>query len=153
LPKGDEEIMGQRRFWERKPVFMDGRREIRARAKRQRERGEGKAKAIIYTVIFLTAIYSAVKVVPAYVSDFQLKDKIQEQARFAVVNRFTEEQIRQNIYKVVKELEIPAKAEDIKVLADNSQVRISLNYTVPVDILFYHVELHFSPSSESKSLL
>ena len=101
----------------------------------------------------MLAIYSAVKIVPIYVSEYQLSDKMQEQARFAVVNRYTEDQIRDNILKVIQDLDIPAKRESIKVVSTNSIVRISLEYTVPVDLLFYHMDLHFSPSSENKALI
>jgi hypothetical protein len=93
-----------------------------------------------------------VKIIPSYVSDYQLSDKMQEQARFAVVNRYSEEQIRDNLFKTMQELEIPAKRDDIKVAANNSMVKISLNYTVPVDLFFYHLDLNFSPSSENKAL-
>jgi len=119
---------------------------------RRDERGEGKLKAVLYTAVIALVIYSAVKIVPAYVSNYQLSDKMQEQARFAVVNRYSEEQIRENIFKMVQELEIPAKRDDIKVVASNAVVRISLNYTVPVDLFFYHMDLSFSPSSENKAL-
>jgi hypothetical protein len=122
------------------------------RHRTHRERGAGKLKAIVYTVVFLLLIYSAFKIVPAYVSDYQLTDKMQEQARFAIVNRYTDEQIRDNVYKVIQDLEIPAKREDIKVTATQSGVKIWLDYTVPVDLFFYRTQLHFSPSSENKSL-
>jgi len=124
----------------------------RTSAHRHFERGEGKLKAVIYTTILLLAIYSAVKIVPAYVSEYQLADKMQEQARFAVVNRYTEEQIREKIFKIVQDLEIPAKREDIKVAASPAVVRISMDYIVPIDLFFYHLDLHFSPSSENKAL-
>src|SRR5690242_20988731 len=120
---------------------------------RRSERGAGRFKAILFTVIFLLAIYSAVKIVPIYVSEYELSDKMQEQARYAVVNRYTEDQIRDNIFKVIQDLDIPAKRETIKVVSNNSIVRISLEYTVPVDLLFYHMDLHFSPSSENKALI
>jgi len=68
------------------------------------------------------------------------------------VNRYSEEQIRDNLLKVMQDLDIPAKREAIKVSASNQMVKISLEYTVPVDLLFYHVDLHFSPSSENKAL-
>jgi hypothetical protein len=90
--------------------------------------------------------------VPSYVSNYELSDKMQEQARFAVVNRYTEDQIRDKIFKVVEELDIPIKRDAIKVVSTNAVVRISMEYTVPVDLLFYHLDLHFSPSSENKSL-
>jgi hypothetical protein len=133
-------------------VHLDGNRERRAVRFSRSERGEGKAKAIIYTVILLLGIYTAYKIVPPYVSNYQLSDKMQEQARYAVVNRYTEEQIRDNIFKVVQDLDIPAKREDIKVSATNQVVKISLDYTIPVDLLFYHMDLHYTPSSENKAL-
>lgn len=116
------------------------------------ERGAGKIKAIIVTAIIAFAVYAAVKIVPPYAAEYQLADKIQEQARFGVVNHYTDEQVRDNVFKVVQDLEIPAKREDIKVEASNQIVKISMNYTVPVDLLSYHLDLHFTPSSENRSL-
>ena len=116
------------------------------------QRGEGKLKAIIVTAILVIGVIVAWKVVPPYSAEYQLADKIQEIARFAVVNRQTEEQIRETVFKTIQDLEIPAKREDIKVTASTSKVTILVDYTVPVDILMYHVDLHFTPSSENKSL-
>src|SRR6266487_2447719 len=134
------------------PVDRRTARHRRAPASHCFERGEGKLKTFISLAIVLLAIYSAVKIVPAYVSDYQLSDKMQEQARFAVVNRYTEDQIREKIFKVAQDLEIPAKREDIKVAASPAVVRISMDYIVPIDLFFYHLDLHFSPSSENKAL-
>ncbi len=116
------------------------------------ERGEGKFKAVFVLVIIVLGIYCAVKLLPPYVAEYQLSDKIQEQARFAIVNHITEEQIRNNVYKVIQDLEIPARKEDIKIVSTDQVVRITVDYTVPVDLLAYHVDLHFKPSSENKSL-
>ena len=132
---------------------MKGHHGGRRAMQRRSEAGEGKLKAIVFTAVFVLLIYAGVKIVPAYISEYQLTDKMQEQARFAVVNRYTEDQIRDNVWAVVRDLDIPAKREDIKVTATNSLVRITLDYTVPVDLFVYHVDLHFTPSSENKSLL
>jgi hypothetical protein len=117
------------------------------------QRGEGKLKAIIYTVILFAAVYAAVKVVPVYVAEYQLSDKITEQARFAVVNRYSEDQVRDIIYKVIQDLDIPANREDIKVQNTNHGVMISVNYSVPVDFKVYKTQFSFSPSSEGRDLL
>jgi len=93
-----------------------------------------------------------VKLIPPYVAEYQLADKMTEQARFAIVNRYTEEQIRENVFKVMQDLDIPAKKEDIKIVDNMQVVKISLDYVVPVDLLSYRVDLHFTPSSEGKSL-
>ena len=129
---------------------MCARREIR---QRRFELGEGRLKGILIVVVIVLAIYTAWKMVPPYVNDYQLADKMQEQSRYAMVNHYTEEQIRDNLYKVMVDLDIPAKREDIKIVANGNVVKISLDYTVPVDVLVYHTDLHFTPNSETKSLL
>jgi hypothetical protein len=121
-------------------------------SRRRAERGEGRLKTIVFVVVVVVLIYVGFKVVPPYVSEYQLVDKMQEQAKFGVVNRYSEEQIRDSIFKVVQDLDIPAKREDIKVAVSQSIVKISMEYTVPVNLLFYSTELHFTPSSENKSL-
>jgi hypothetical protein len=133
-------------------VHLERIRDRGAPVHRRSEGGAGRLKAIVFLAVLVFAIYSAVKIVPAYVSNYELSDKMQEQARFAVVNRYTEDQIRDKILKVVQELDIPVNRESIKVVSTNSIVKISMEYTVPVDLLFYRTELHFSPSSENKSL-
>src|SRR5258708_17530082 len=117
------------------------------------QRGSGKFKAIAYTAIVVFGIFCAVRLLPPYIAEYQLSDKMQEQAKFGVVNRYSEEQIRETIFKEAQDLDVPIKKEEIKVLASPSVVRISLDYRVPIDLLVYKMELHFTPSSENKSLL
>jgi hypothetical protein len=138
---------------EREFVLLDQVHAHRLSASGRAEWGEGKLKAILFTVILVLLVYSAFKIVPVYVQNYQLTDKMQETARFAVVNRYNEEQIRDTIFKEIQSLEIPAKREDIKVSSSQSIVRISVDYSVPVDLFFYHMDLHFTPSSENKSVL
>ena len=123
------------------------RRQLRA------QRGSGKFKAIAYMAIVVFGIFCAVRLLPPYIAEYQLSDKMQDQARFGVVNRYSEEQIRDVIFKEAQDLDVPIKKEQIKVLASPSLVRISLDYTVPIDLLVYKMDLHFTPSSENKSLL
>lgn len=117
------------------------------------QRGEGRFKAIAYTAVIVFAVFCAFKLLPPYIAEYQLADKMQDQARFAVVNHFTEDQIRDTIFKEAQDLDVPIKREDIKVLASPSVVRISLDYTIPIDLLVYKMDLHFTPSSENKSIL
>lgn len=121
-------------------------------ASRGSERGGGKLKAILFTAIFAFFIFSAVKILPPYIANYQIADKMQETARFAVVNRYDEEKVRDVIFKEIQDLEIPVKREEIKVVVNPSLVKIDLDYTVPVDLLVYHFDLHFTPSSVNKSL-
>jgi hypothetical protein len=116
------------------------------------QRGAGKLKAIIVTAILVFGIYTAFKLVPPYSAEYQLADKMQEIARFGIVQHQTEEQIRDTVFKTIQDLEIPATRDDIKVTATGSKVTIEVDYKVPVDLMVYKVELHFTPSSENRSL-
>ena len=119
----------------------------------RQQRGEGKLKAIVYTLVLIVGVYVAIKVVPIYVAEYQLKDKMNEQARFAIVNRYSDEQVRDVIFKVVQDLEIPVKREEIKVTNTGKGLNISLSYTVPLDLMFYKTDLTFSPSSEGIDIM
>jgi Domain of unknown function (DUF4845) len=128
---------------------MDSKRRSRARG----QRGEGRFKAIAYTVIVVFGIYAAFKLIPPYLAEYQLADKMQEEARFAVVNRHGEDQIREAILKEAQSLDIALTKDDIKVVASASVVKITVDYTVPIDLMVYKMDLHFTPSSENKSIL
>jgi hypothetical protein len=130
-------------------VIQLGKQQRRLRA----QRGEGRLKAIVVIAIIAFVIYAAVKVLPPYIAEYQLADKMTEQARFGVVNRYTEEQVRAAVFKEAQDLDIPITKEDIKVFVSPSVVRVSVDYTIPVDLIFYKLDLHFTPSSENKSLL
>ena len=119
---------------------------------RRGEGGEGKLKAILYMVVFAMLIFVGVKMVPPYVAEYQLVDKMQEQARFGVVNRYSEDQIREIVFKTIQDLDIPAKREDVKVLVSQAKVTISVDYTVPIDLYIFQTSLHFTPTTENKSL-
>ncbi|HEY6387819.1 MAG TPA: hypothetical protein VIX91_19250 [Candidatus Acidoferrum sp.] len=133
--------------------FADTPERISMKPGRPAERGAVTLKTVVLLTVAVLAIYLAIKLVPPYVSEYQLQDKMQELARFGIVNRYTDEQIRDNVFKVAQDLDLPAKREDIKVSVTQSIVKISMEYTVPVDLLFYSTELHFSPSSENKSIM
>lgn len=133
-------------------MLLEHHRGFKLRTTGRSEQGGGKLKAILYTAVFAFLIYSAVKILPPYISNYQIADKMQETARFAVVNRYDEEKVRDVIFKEIQDLEIPVKREEIKVVVNPSEVKINLDYSVPIDLLVYHFDLHFTPSSVNKSL-
>jgi hypothetical protein len=134
--------------------FAGSPERISMKSDRRSERGGVSLKNVVFVAVAVLGIFLAFKLVPPYVSEYQLQDKMQELARFGIVNRYTDEQIRDNVFKVVQDLDIQGvKREDIKVTVTQSVVRISLEYTVPADLLFYSTDLHFSPSSENKSIM
>lgn len=125
----------------------------RFESSRRGQEGEGRLKSFLYLAFLIVAVFVGFKTIPAYVSDYQLKDKMTETAKFAIVNRYTEDQIKDNIYRTVQDLDIPAKRDDIKVENTNHGIAITVNYTVPVDFIFYKTDLNFDTSSEGRDYM
>ena len=117
------------------------------------ERGEGKLKAIIVTVILASLAFTAYKLLPPYIAEYQLNDKMQETARFASVTRAKDYQIVDTIFRTIEDLDIPATKDDVKVVAVNGKVTISVDYTVPIDLWVYKFEIHFSPTTSNKDII
>lgn len=117
------------------------------------QRGEGKLKALVVTAAIVFVIYAAFKLVPPYLAEYQLADKMQETARYAQVSNYSEQQIRDEIFKTAEDLDIPVTKDQIKVVAGRPVTRISIDYSVPINLLFFQTTLHFTPSAENHSLI
>ena len=119
---------------------------------RMRSRGGARLKAIVWLLIVGSGIYVGAKVVPIYFANYQLQDKMQTEARFAMVNHRTNEEVRDVIYSEIQDRDIPARREDIHVESSQRGVRIRVDYTVTVDLRVYQFNMHFTPSVESNAL-
>jgi hypothetical protein len=116
------------------------------------ERGVGRLKAIVVTLVIAFLVLVVVRTLPPYIAEYELADKMTETARYATANGYNENQIRDTVYQEVQDLSIPIKKDDIKVEATRQEVKISVDYTVPVNLLFYQMSLHFTPSAANRSL-
>jgi predicted amino acid dehydrogenase len=119
---------------------------------KQQERGGARLKALFAFVVLIAMIYAAVKIVPAYVTEYQLQDSMQEEATFATINRKTADAIKSDVEQKLTDLGIQADPSTIQVTAYSGNVTISLEYTVPVDLTLYQLQLHFHPHAYNASL-
>src|SRR5580692_9663675 len=92
-------------------VFSGGIRCARIGAKRHAERGGGHLKAIIWTMVLVAFIYVAAMVLPVLVNEYQFQDSLQDIARFASLNRKSNDQIRQTVLDEAKKEDLPVEAE------------------------------------------
>ncbi len=120
---------------------------------RDPQRGASKLKTTISLLILAALVYVGFKIVPAYVNNFELEDAMKTEARFAAVNRKTPEDVRNAIYKKIQELGIPARPEDIRVVPTSGYgIRITVKYTVVVDLPGYTLRLNFQPTADNMSI-
>jgi hypothetical protein len=116
------------------------------------ERGGARIKTLLVLIILGSAIFCAVRLVPPYLNNYELQDSIRQEAAFASATRKQDDDIRADVEKKVKQLGIPADSKDIQVSDDAGNVKISVDYTVPVDLAVYQLQLHFHPQANNASL-
>jgi hypothetical protein len=125
---------------------------LNARRNRDRQRGGSKFSSIMMLLVLGTMAFAAFKIVPAYFANYQLQDSMVTEARFALVNRKAANDVQDDIWKKVQELGIPAKKDDILVVSEQGSVQISINYSVPVDLIVYQYSLQFHPLADNKTI-
>ena len=123
-----------------------------SRASRNEERGGARIKSLIVLIIIGAFVFCCIKIVPLYFANYQLQDSMHEMAAYASAYRKQDDDIRADVEKKVKELGIPADSKDIQVSDVSGNVTISVDYTVPVDLAIYQLQLHFHPQVNNASL-
>jgi hypothetical protein len=119
---------------------------------RRVESGSGRAKAIFSLAFLAAVIFCCFKIIPVYVNNFELQDYLQSQTPFWLTQHASVEAIRLNILAKAQELGLPVEAEQVKVDASAARVTITIDYTAPVDLKVYTLQLHFTPSSENRAI-
>jgi hypothetical protein len=119
---------------------------------RDTQRGGSKFSSIMMLLVLAAMAFAAFKIVPAYFANYQLQDSMTTEARFAMVNRKAPDDVRDDIWKKVQELGIPARKEDIVVTSDQNLVQININYSVPVNLLVYEYNISFRDQADNKAI-
>ena len=104
-------------------------------------------------MVLVAFIYAAAMVLPVLINEYQFQDTIQDIARFASVNRKTNEQIQKAVLDEAQKADLPVQAEDIKVQNNGGNVHINVDYSVTVDLKLYQWTLNFHPAASNASLL
>lgn len=121
-------------------------------ARSKDEHGGARIKTLIVLIILGSAIFCAVKIVPPYFANYQLQDSMRQEAAYASATRKQDDDIRSDIEKKLMQLGIPADSKNIQVSDVSGNVQISVDYTVPIDLAVYQLQLHFHPQANNASL-
>ena len=113
-------------------------------------------KMILAVAVVAAIVFSAFKIVPVYVNDYDLKDSMQQEARF-MFNPNTGrpkslDEVRSDIARKAQQLGLPLQSDDIQVAQDGNKVSISADYTISVDLIVYQLSLHFHPQADNTSI-
>ena len=120
---------------------------------RRTEEASGRFKSFLSLAFLVAIIFVAIKIIPAYVNNYQLQDHIRQlSTQLAVRTKpVTPDEIRNEVVTFAQDHGVPLTADNVSVTI-SSHITISLDYTVPVDLMVYTLRLHFTPSAENPSL-
>jgi hypothetical protein len=110
--------------------------------KRITERGEGKFGCILWLAVLGLAVLISMKLIPVKIASAELYDFMDDQARASGVNT-TAETVKKNILARAEQLHLPLDKDHVTVERVGDNLRMTAEYTVPVDILGFTYNWHF----------
>ena len=113
----------------------------------RRELGEGRIGCLIGLVILLIAGMVAYKMIPVKVKSADMRETVQAEARSA--GQHNDKSIVQSLLNKAHSLELPVAAENIAVVRTSGNIRIDVDYTVPVKFPGYVYQWHFHHRAEN----
>ncbi|HUZ46992.1 MAG TPA: hypothetical protein VMW54_10180 [Terriglobia bacterium] len=115
--------------------------------------GKGGIKAFFALLFLAAVVFCAFKIIPVYIDNYELQGYLDNLAVQTTVQSPvpTPAAVQNKILVEAESLGLPVERDDIKVSISRT-VRINLDYSVYVDLKFYTVTLHFTPSAENSNL-
>ncbi len=108
-------------------------------------------RSLLGLVILVAAIYTAWHVIPPYSANFQLEEALDDVSRMAVVPPArSDQELRDNVLRQAQGLDIPLRPEQVLVEHVGSEIWLSAEYTVHVDLPMYPLDLNFHAMSKNK---
>lgn len=122
---------------------------IESRERGYAERGEGHFKLLVVIVILGLIGYAGFRIVPPYVNNYQLQDTCQSESALFAAHQKTDQKVKETVWAEVQSLGIPITQDAIKVQVIGRTARISVDYTLTVNLFGYDLNLEFHPKGES----
>jgi len=120
---------------------------------RASEEAASRLRTVTTLAVVAAIIFTLIKTIPAYVNNYQLQDHIRQLSVHLSVRTTpaTPDEIRDEVIAFAQDHGVTLVPDNVKV-AISRRVTISLDYTVPVDMILFTFRLHFTPSAENESL-
>ena|ERR1700727_1943311 len=115
----------------------------------------GTIKLLVGFLAILFVVYACFQVAPPLMANYSFQDDLKTVALMDSANfQKTDEEVRNDVMRKVKEHDLPIQAKQVTVQRINtpgmSAVFVAADYTVPVNLPGYSFDLHFTPDSGNK---
>jgi len=111
------------------------------RLRNRRELGEGQFGCLVGLIILLAGIFVAYKMIPVKVKAAEIRQLTEDESRAA--GQHNDEQIRATILRKAKDNDMPIGEENIKIERRSQQIKIDVEYDMPIQFPGYTYTWHF----------
>jgi hypothetical protein len=116
----------------------------------------GSIKMVFGVALIAMMAIVLYRLVPVYVSEFELEDAIKNDALHATYSTKSEEEIREAVIKHAKDYDIQLTPKQVHVQRNggfgNGTLNIECDYSVPLDFPGYSTTVEFHPSSKNQGV-
>lgn len=113
----------------------------------RRERGEGQFGCLVGLVLLLIAGLVAYRMIPIKVKSAELRDTVINEARSA--GQHGDAHIRKAILVEAEQQGLPVTEKDIIIERKNQNIRVEVDYTVPVEFPGFTYQWKFHHKAEN----
>ncbi len=125
-----------------------------ARSPERSDRGGSKLQVLFALALTAALFVAGIRIIPVYISAFKLEDEVRSKCKFAPVERKSPEVVREELLKEAHDLDLPVSRDQIQIATSTGAgLRISVKYTVPVDLIFFNLNLPFDYTVDTKSAI
>lgn len=106
-------------------------------------------RALFGLFLAIAFFYVAWKVVPPYMNDYEFEDAVAQIAHEATFNyQRTEQDVKEAVAKKATEFHIPLTSEQVHVSRNGTEVVITGDYSIHVELPVRPLDLHFHVNSK-----
>jgi hypothetical protein len=87
---------------------------------------------------------------PVYLEDYQLRRYLGRLVHSPKAAAAPDETLRSQVVAEAHKLDLPVRADDVKITHSSDQVEVQIKYAVQMDFPLYQVDLHFHPNASSR---
>ncbi len=113
----------------------------------RRERGESNFGCIVGLIVLAIALFVAWKMIPVKVKSAELRQVVVDEAKSAGTHN--DDKIKAAILAKAREDSLPVSEANITITHSPNQIRVEVNYVVPIDFPGYTYQWHISHVAEN----
>ncbi|HEX2836016.1 MAG TPA: hypothetical protein VHW00_23630 [Thermoanaerobaculia bacterium] len=115
--------------------------------RKRHERGEGQFGCLVGLALLLVAALIAYKMIPVKVKAAEMRDVVYDESKSA--GQHNDKQITKAIVTKAEQLGFAVKESDVRIDRTPANIRVEVNYVVPVDFPGYTYQWEFHHKAEN----